>query len=272
VVAPPDQRSPDPRQAPGRAHRRRHRRRLRGLLGVVVVLAVLAGGALVAAPVVDGAVRDAAQERVAQVVARQTGAAGGVDVEVGGAWFVPQALAGRYPAVRVVARDVPTEGPRLAEVRADLRDVDVPLRDVLGGTPQVRVASSTARVLLAYPELNAVLAGQDPPLEVAPAAEQLRVTTSAEVLGREVGLSGLVALEVGSGEGGTAELRAVPTSLDTGVGLLDRLSRRVLQGLSDQLAFTAPLGGLPFDLEVTGAVVQDDGVVVSAAGGAAVLG
>jgi len=238
----------------------------------VVVLAVLVGGAVVAAPVVDGAVRDAAQERVAQVVAQQTGAGGGVDVEVGGTWFVPQALAGRYPAVRVVVRDVPTEGPRLAEVRADLRDVDVPLRDVLGGTPQVRVASSTARVLLAYPELNALLAAQDPPLEVAPADGQLRVTTSAEVLGREVGLSGLVALEVGAGGGGASELRAVPTSLDTGVGLLDRLSRRVLQGLSGELAFTAPLDGLPFGLELTGAVVQDDGVVVSAAGGAAVLG
>jgi len=238
----------------------------------VVVLGVLAGGAVVAAPVVDGAVRDAAQERVARVVAQQTGAAGGVDVAVGGAWFVPQALAGRYPRVRVVARDVPTEGPRLAEVRADLRDVDVPLRDVLGGAPQVRVASSTAEVLLAYPELDALLAEQDPPLQVAPAGEQLRVTTSAEVLGREVALSGLVALEVGAAAGGGSELRAVPTSLDTGVVLLDRLSRRVLQGLSDGLAFTAPLDGLPLGLELTGAVVRDDGVVVSAAGGAAVLG
>jgi len=172
----------------------------------------------------------------------------------------------------VVARDVPTEGPRLAEVRADLRDVDVPLRDVLGGAPQVRVASSTAEVLLAYPELDALLAEQDPPLQVAPAGEQLRVTTSAEVLGREVALSGLVALEVGAAAGGGSELRAVPTSLDTGVGLLDRLSRRVLQGLSDGLAFTAPLDGLPLGLELTAAVVRDDGVVVSAAGGAAVLG
>lgn len=248
----------------------------------MVVLAVLAGGAAVAAPVVDGAVRDAAQDRVAQVVAEQTGAAGDVDVEVGGGWFVPQALAGRYPEVRVVARGVPTEGPRLAEVRADLRDVRVPLRDVLGGAPQVRVGSSTAEVLLAYPELDALLAQQDPPLAVAPAGEQLRVTTSAEVLGREVGLSGLVALEVSGpggaggdgagGDGGTAGLRAVPTSLDTGVGLLDRLSRRVLQGLSDELAFTVPLGGLPFGQELTGAVVEDRGVVVTTAGGAAVLG
>ncbi len=255
---------------------RRSARHLRRLLVVVVVLAVLAGGAVVAAPVVDGAVRDAAQERVARVVEQETGATGGVDVVVDGDWFVPQALAGRYPSVRVVARGVPTEGPRLEEVTADLRDVTAPLRGVLDGAPQVRVGSSTARARLAYPELNALLQQQDPPLEAAPGTgetqQQLRVTTTAEVLGRELGLSGLVDLEVERGSAGSGELRAVPTSLDTGVGLLDRLSRRVLAGLRDQLAFTVPLGGLPLGQELTGVEVRPDGVVVSTAGGATSLG
>lgn len=247
------------------------------LVVVLVVLSVLVGGAVVAAPVVDGAVRETAQERVAAAVASQTGATGPVEVVVGGAWFVPQALAGRYPVVHVDARGVPAEGLQLERVQADLRDVSLPLRDLLGGAPAVRVGSSTAQVLVAYPALNAYLDAQGQPVQVAPGADggQLRVTTSAEVLGRELALSGLVDLQVrppAGGGGSDGELLAAPTSLDTGSRVLDRLSRPVLRGLRDRLAFTVPVEGLPFGLGMTAVEVRPEGVAVSTAGGATVLG
>lgn len=245
---------------------------LRRLLLTLVVLAVLAGGAAVAAPVVDGAVRAAAQERVASEVARLTGATGGVDVRVGGRWFLPQAVRGRYEDVRVVARGVPAADVRLEEVDARLSGVHLPLSEVLDGrVDRIEVDRAASTVLLAYPVLNGVLGQRDLPLSVAPDGGDLRVTGTARLLGQDLSLSAAVDLAVEDGAGG-AVVRAVPRQLLSGSALLDRLSRSVLSGLRDQLAFDVPLGQLPFSQQVTDVEVRTTGVLISTSGTSIVVG
>ncbi len=257
-------------------HRHRERaapRRSRRLLGVLVVLAVLGGGAAVTAPLLDDAARGVAERRVADQLATETGATGGVQVDIGGRWFVPQLLRGSYPRVGVVARDVPTgAGVELASIDADLRGVSAPLREVLDGGA-VRVARSQVRAELTYRELNAFLADRDDPLEVSPEADEglLHVTGSTRVLGVGVALSGEVALEVASTDDGGV-LKAVPQTLDTGNGLLDGLSRSVLRGLRDQLAFTVPLDALPLEQRLVDVEVAPTGVVVLTEGSSIVVG
>ncbi|MGQ7296249.1 LmeA family phospholipid-binding protein [Quadrisphaera sp. KR29] len=241
---------------------------LRRLLLTLVVVSVIAGGAVVAAPLVDAAVRTSVQERVAVEVARQTGATGGVDVEVRGGWFVPQALRGRYEDVRVVARGVPAGDLRVEEVDAHLSGVVVPLRELADGrVDRVEVERATSTASLAYPVLNGVLGQRQPPLSVAPDQGALRVTGTARVLGQDVSLSALVDLTAQAGG-----VSAVPRRLDSGSALLDRLSRSVLSGLRDRLAFQVPLEQLPFSQQVTGVEVRTTGLVVSTAGQSIVVG
>ncbi|TNM60666.1 DUF2993 domain-containing protein [Streptomyces sp. NP160] len=241
---------------------------LRRLLLTLVVLAVLAGGAAVAAPAVDGAARAAAQERVAADVTGATGATGGVDVRVEGGWFLPQALRGRYDDVRVVARGVPAAGLRLEQVDARLSGVHLPLSQVLGGSVQrVEVDRATSTALLAYPVLDEVLGQRDLPLSVAPEGGDLRVTGTTRLLGQDVSLSAAVDLTADGGG-----LRAVPRQLLSGSALVDRLSRSVLSGLRDQLAFEVPLGELPFSQQVTGVRVGAEGLLVSTSGESIVVG
>lgn len=241
---------------------------LRRLLLTLLVVAVLVGGAVVAAPLVDAAARAAAQERVAVEVARLTGATGGVDVEVRGGWFVPQAVRGRYEDVRVVARGVPAGDLRVEEVDARLSGVELPLREVVDGrVDRVEVERATSTARLAYPVLNRVLGQREPPLSVAPEQGALRVTGTARVLGQDLSLSALVDLTAQAGG-----VSAVPRQLDSGSALLDRLSRSVLGGLRDRLAFQVPLEQLPFSQQVTGVEARTTGLVVSTQGSAIVVG
>ncbi|PWJ52922.1 Protein of unknown function [Quadrisphaera granulorum] len=249
---------------------------LRRLLLTLVVLAVLAGGAVVAAPVVDAGLRTAAEERVAAELVGSTGAAGAVDVSIRGGWFVPQAVRGQYDDVRVVARDVPAGDVVLSEVDARLTGVVLPLRQVLRGRiERVEVSRATSTALLTYSEVNAVLAQRDVPLgvplTVSPDGDALRVTGSARVFGQQVSLSAEVDLTVDAGVDGST-VKAVPRQLDSGSALLDRLSRSVLGGLRDQLAFDVPLGPLPLSQQLTGVAVRADGLALSTTGSTIVVG
>lgn len=247
---------------------------LRRLVITLLVLAVLAGGAAVAAPVVDRGVRAEAQERVATEVARLTGATGGVDVQVRGGWFLPQAVRGRYDDVRVVARGVPARDVRLEEVDARLSGVELPLSEVLDGrVERVAVARTATTARLSYAELDRVLGQRDVPLSVTADGDDLRVTGTARVLGQDLSLSAAVDLTVdGGGGAGGATVRAVPRQLLSGSAVIDRLSRSVLSGLRSQLAFEVPLGQLPFSQQVTGVQVRSSGVDVSTTGTSIVVG
>lgn len=247
--------------------------RARRALGWLVVVVVLLGGVAVAAPVVDGAARAAAEERVAAVVATESGAQGAVGVAVGGGWFLPQLLRGRYPQVQLDLRDVPAEQLRLDRVVVDLDDVELSTRELLDGRARGSAGSASATARVSYDALNAVLAERSPPLEVAPedGGDRLRVTGSTEVLGRRLALSGFVDLEVDL-ESSPAQLRAVPDELDVDDGLLDLLSGSALRRVKGLLAFDVPLGELPYRQEVDGVQVQQDGVVVSTRGSSIVIG
>ena len=237
--------------------------------GVLVVVLVLGGGAAVAAPLLDAAARRTAEERVAQEAAQQLGASGAVSAAIGGGWFVPQALRGSYPSVVLRARGVPAGGVVLDSVEARLVGVDAPASDLLGGDPQVRAQSVTARVLVATEQVNAVLAAQDRGLEVATDAgeDRLHVTAEERVTGLDLALSGWVELRVGG-----AGLEAVPVGLDVdGGGLVDRLSSAVLGRYEDRLAFEVPLDDLPLGQRVTAARVVDAGVEVTTEGGPVIV-
>ncbi|MBC3762265.1 LmeA family phospholipid-binding protein [Quadrisphaera oryzae] len=244
----------------------------RRALGWLVVVAVLLGGALVAAPVLDGAARTAAQERAAAEVARSSGAAGAT-VTVGGGWFLPQVVRGRYPQVRLDLREVPTQQLTLARVVVDASDVELSTPDLLQGRVTGTAAASRTSATVSYDVLDAVLARRSPPLRVAPetGGDRLRVTGSERVLGRDVALSGWVDLEVDA-ESSPPVLRAVPDELDVDDGLLDSLSGSVLRRLRGLLAFDVPLGELPDGQRVTGVQVRGDGVVVDTQGEGIVVG
>jgi hypothetical protein len=224
------------------------------LVALVVVL-----GLLLVADRVGAAV---AADAVASQVQASTRLASEPEVEIDGFPFLTQALAGRYGEVTVQARDVPAGELTLSRLDATLSGVQVPLSQALSGSvTRVPVAGVTARALVAYDELSR--RSGDRRLTVAPAGDRVRVTGSAQVLGRTVTATAVSRIEVVDGA-----LLVTAESYTVGDAAADDLLTRALGG---RLDLRIPVTGLPYGLQLTAVDVRDDGVSVRAHAGATVL-
>jgi hypothetical protein len=222
------------------------------LLVTVVVLALLA----VLADVVALRV---AERTIATRLQAAADLAERPDVEISGRPFLTQAVRGRYDEV-VVRSDVLPTGPLpLRGFLARLVDVEVPLSSAVSGSvEQVPVDRITARGLVTYADLTALVA--DRGLRVSAASEPglVRVAGSVEVLGQAFEAA---AVSRPTLEGGTLVVTAERFDIGPGSGI-------PLAGLLD---FRVDLAGLPYGLQLSGLEVTGEGVVVRTAADDAVL-
>lgn len=220
------------------------------LVALVVVLGLLVGADRLAAA--------AAGRAVAGRLRTSAGLSTTPSVKITGFPFLTQALRGRYDALQVHAKDVRQDGVTVTALDARLRDVRVPLSDVLGGhVRSVPVGSLSARARVSYAELSAASGNRH--LQFSPAQDgAVRVAGDLSVLGAGVKAAAVSRLSL---QGSTLVL----TSQTAKVGGVD------LGGLASGLDLKVPVGGLPYGLRPTGVSTGPDGVVLRAEGGATVL-
>ncbi|WP_250447662.1 DUF2993 domain-containing protein [Actinotalea sp. C106] len=219
----------------------------RAVIGTVVVVGVLVGGAYVA----DGFARGEAEDRVAEELrAGLDGLDETPEVTIGGFPFLTQYLAGRISTVHATAQELTVEGVPLQDVVVDLEGV----------TTESPITAEDAH-MTAHVPLAGVLDAVDLPLEVAILDGSL--TATAEVFGLP-----LDAVLVPRADG-----RSIGIDIETFTLAGATIAAEDLPaGISGQLdAIAIPLDGLPEGIELTEVVVEGDGFAVEAAGTDVVL-
>ena len=212
---------------------------------VLAVLVLLLG--------VDTAARVAAESVAEQRMQVAAGLDTRPEVQVRGLLFLPQLIAGRYRQVEVSADQVTNGGVRLSEVHADLRDVRVPFRDLVGGTvDQVLVGRSTGQVLVRYEDLNRYLEQNGQPFTVSAGTDGgAHVEGTVMVAGQQVPVGGDVNLAV----------------QDRGVQVSPRPSAGTGNLSTGQpFTFTLPLADLPYSQRLSSVSAGPDGVQVQVVG------
>lgn len=253
-------------QSDSRQSSRSARRRLPARVTAVLIaqLLVVAAAYALAGWGLDWLSRVGAQSLVARSIQRAEHLAIRPDVDVRGWFFVPQVVTGTYREVDVRVQGI-QDGPlRLADVRAQLYGVHVPLHDVVTrAVSAVPVDRTHETVTLTYTDLNGYLRSQGDPLTVSAGPPgQVRITAHVTVLGHPIGVSADAAVRAFPGY-----LQITPTRLDTG-GPLEGPIRAILGG---RLTFDVPTDRLPFGQTVTAIRPGRSAVVVEAAGRHVVL-
>lgn len=223
------------------------------LIGVLLLGALLVVADRIAVGVVE--------TQVAGEIATAAALPGEPEVEIAGFPFLTQAVRGRYDEVQISLTAEQLGQPEGTRAEAFLRDVEVPLSDVLGGSvEEIPVGSVDGTATLSYALLSEQL---DDGMTLTRDGDRLRITGTVELLGQRVRLTaaGQVTLDgsdlVVEVEDATGAGVDVPQwLLDQTVGLLD-------------LRYTVPV--LPFGLELTEVIPGEDGVVVRVEGGSTVL-
>ena len=217
------------------------------MIGTVVVVGVLVGGAFIA----DGLAREEAEDRVAEEL--RTGLDGldeSPEVTIGGFPFLTQYLAGRISTIHATADELTVEGLPLQDVVVDLEGV----------TTESPITAEDAQ-MTAYVALADVTEAVELPLEVALVDGAL--TASTQVLGLP-----LDAVLVPRADGRAIAIDIESFDLAGATIAADDLPT----GISDQLdGIAIPLEGLPEGVELTEVVVEGDGFTVEAAGQDVVL-
>lgn len=217
---------------------------MRRLVGTLLVLCALAfaadRGALITAR------RELATEIQAEAHVRQR-----PEISLRGFPFLTQALRGRYAGGQVTLHDVRTDRLRVQSLVVDLRDVRVPLGDLLSGAVYaVPVGQLTGTARINYAELAAAtgiphlrLRSRAGRLEIALPVTRLGQTVLIVATGR-IAVSGQ-ALRISSGQ-----VQGLP----------------VPQALVDfalaQLRNRLSLEHLPYGLALAGVAVRDTGIEV----------
>lgn len=171
---------------PPAAPRRRRSKALRRTIVAVVVLAgLLVAADFGAAAIVEHEVSTKAQE--------QFGLRDHPSVKIGGFSFLLQAFNGEYESVVVDAQGVPVNTLRDVEVHAELRGVQAPLSDIVGGTLNgVPVREVRGQLRVKATDVNRAIQANAQPvlasitnLTIAPAAEELVADPKAKVTASE---------------------------------------------------------------------------------------
>lgn len=219
----------------------------RAVVGTVVVLGVLVGGAAVA----DGVVRERTEDELAANLQTQIpGLDAEPEVTIGGFPFLTQVLAGELDEVHATAPSLTVEGIPLEDVVVDLAGVST------DQPTQVRDATMTASVSLA--SMTEVLAV---PVDLAIDGE--RLVASGDILG----------LPLEAALAPRADGRAIAVDVETiNLGGVEVAVEDLPGALADQLTgLTVPVDGLPEGIELTEVTVTTEGVDLTAAGSDVVL-
>ncbi|OAA26057.1 Protein of unknown function (DUF2993) [Frankia sp. EI5c] len=252
---PPGGTGPTP-AVPGPAPARRRRRRGRALAFAVVLLLVLF---VVGDRVAVAIAKDQMEKQIAVSVAEslEPGATPPTvkSVSIGGFPFLTQVLFGKFKDIGVVIEGIPTPGPRISSVDANLKGVHVPLGDALSDNiGEVPVDRVRATVRITYDDLNSYLADQDPAVQVTPVDGGERVEISSSFAGQEIG--GVTTFEVEDNK-----LTLVPSEIQLRGGITASIP--LPSGIRLQ-SIPIPIGGLPFDLNIVQASTDASGLSLTA--------
>ncbi|WP_164701256.1 DUF2993 domain-containing protein [Modestobacter sp. KNN46-3] len=224
------------------------------VVGVSVVL-----GTLLLLWGADRLARWGAESLLARDIQQATGVADRPQVQVHGAFFLLQAVDGRYDDVEVSLREVSSGPMSVDEVDARLSGVHVSFHDLLTQEPApVWIERSVGEAFLGYDDLNRYLEVTGRPVSLGPApGEEVLLTGTVDLLGQSVSASALAEL---SPQGGA--LSIAPTALDTESDLAP--ASRLLLG--QRFSLRVPLDPLPFGQDLTAIEGAAEGLVVRARG------
>jgi hypothetical protein len=216
---------------------------------LLVVLALLAGLAVVADRVGVGI----AEDRVAEVIADRGQLAGPPEVRIEGFPFLTQAIAGEYQEVRIALTAADLGRPEGTRADVSLRGVRVAPSDVLSGTVQeVPVDRVDGTATLSYALLAAELG---PGTTLTREGDGLRIERTVEVGGVTLPLTAVGTVGLDGGD------LVVDVEQASGVGV--DVPGFLVDQASDLLDLRYAVPALPFGLQLTGVTPGDDGVDVA---------
>jgi hypothetical protein len=224
--------------------------------GVVISAVVLVGLSALA----DRGLAAAAGDATATSIARMNNLGDEPDVSFRGFPFLTQAFRGRFTEVDVEARDVRVEGMTFSRIEAELRGVEVGLRDALAGEVEaIPVESGEAVVSIDYSDINAYLDAKPGSPRVSGSVDGvLTVRSTIGVTGR-----GSVAVEGRGSATVTADGVLVRV---TGVHSVEgaAIPASLVPAATGRLNFTIPTRRLPFGLVLRSVSVEESALRVSA--------
>ncbi|HJR44151.1 MAG TPA: DUF2993 domain-containing protein [Actinomycetota bacterium] len=163
--------------------------RLRGggpALKLLVIGAVLVGGVLLA----DLGARTVAEDRIQSRLASSFEGERGLEIAIGGTFFVPQVLSGEFERIEVSADAIRRQGLALRDVEIGFRRVEVSLSNLMAGEGAVTVAGGLGSGVVSAGSLEVALrrSGADVDVELGDAVTLTTGGVSAEV--QDVSLEG----------------------------------------------------------------------------------
>jgi hypothetical protein len=271
---------------PPRAGSRRALRVKRTVAALIVLGAAAVGADYGAAAVTESA--------VAREMRSQLGLADDPSVRFNNFPFLAQAISGRYRSVDVVADHVAVGPLRDLQVRSQLRDVSVPLSQLLGDGPRtvtVREVEGTARIGAADVERllrstsdipidklwidridadgleQAVEDGADPTLLTLDPANAVRLGGTVEFLGQEQQATIIAELRLADGR-----VQITPRDIRLGDDDATPLPAALQRTLSRLFTLTLDPGALPWEVTPTALRATNGGLEISGLTGRLVLG
>ncbi|GAA4447767.1 DUF2993 domain-containing protein [Actinokineospora soli] len=202
--------NPRPPAAP---RRRRSKALRRSVVAFIVLAGLLVAADFGAAAIVEHELSKKAQE--------QFGLRDHPAVQIGGFSFLLQAFSGEYESVTIDAQGVPVNTLRDVEVHAELRGVQAPLSDVVGGSLDgVPVREVRGQLRVKATDVNRAIQANAQPvlasitnLTIAPAAEELVEDPDAEVTETEAEIADRAGKTAGVKLCGTVDVAGQSTEL-----------------------------------------------------------
>lgn len=220
------------------------------MVGGIVVVVVLVGGALVA----DRVTHSTAERRVAEAIEQNLDVVGTPTVDIGGFPFLTQLLAGSVDEVSGAVDGVTLEG-------IDATDVTIDAHDVTTSEPYT-LGTATIAATLPTASIEQIVADRSQ-LDVAVAVDGDALTASGSVLGLD-----LAANLVPRVDGGRLLVSVANVQIAGLTVSVDDLPGAIGDRLTD---IEIPVSGLPEGLVLSDATVVADGVRITADGTDVVL-
>jgi len=216
---------------------------------LLITLVVLVGLFVVA----DRVALAAAQSQLASEVQREEGLSERPSIDLLGFPFLTQAVSGDYDGGRLEVRNLRTDKLLVNKLVLDLRDVNVPLSDLISGNVSaVPVGKVTGVASVTYPELAKATGVQG--LRISPKGDKLQLNFAVERFGTSTPV-------VATARIGVADNAVRITSVEIqGSPVPEQLTAAALSQVQSSLAF----GVLPYGLKVSDVRIAETGVEVSA--------
>lgn len=236
-----------PPPAPAPARKPRSRTVMIAVISVLAVLALLIAGDRVANAV--------AQNAIASRLQTELGTAAKPEVDIGGFPFVTQAIGGSFASVHVTADDATVES---GDTTIAIAHLDATLTGITATDRYQNIVADQgeATALVDWASVSA-LAGQQVSFD---SDDRMRMDFSVPIgrLSIDGYLTGRPELNVADQTVTIADPDVEVASVEVPQAVVDAVSRIVLRPF--------PIQNLPYDIRVTGLVVQPDGVSLSGTG------